>query len=61
MCFGGNKKQSAPPAPAPVAPNPTNVADNSNDAQRRAVVTAQTPKQPSYEQGLNSTTLTATA
>ena len=54
MCFGGNKKQSAPPAPAAVAPNPNNVADNSNDAQRRAVVTAKTPAPPTFGSELGS-------
>lgn len=47
MCFGSKKSSAPAPAPAPVAqPNPNNVADNSNDAQRKAAMVASSGSQP---------------
>ena len=58
MCFGGKKSAAPAPAPAPVAePNPNNVADNSNDVQRKASMVAASGSQPtSFGSELGSST-----
>lgn len=55
MCFGSKKSAAPAPAPAPVAqPNPNNVADNSNDVQRKATVVAASSQPASFGSELGS-------
>ena len=42
MCMGGSKSSTPAPAPVTQAPNPNNVADNSNDAKRKAATVSTT-------------------
>ncbi len=54
MCFGKSKSSAPPPAPAAAPPNPNNVADNSNVAQRQAVIASQTQAPASFGSELGS-------